>query len=342
MIITPKMKWVPTFCFREPKRFLMIFKKINLGIFCLVILLWFVVFNSSACAQSHSHIKLDPSRISWTDLSFHAKNLWVEVSTNLQLTSAPSAEVEAVLLATPKGVPIKPVKPKAFQMIIHTNIDPVFRSPVDIYNKIWFNPMDAAALGRVRLRRGEDDFKKIYRFTQQGVFRHRKEPKDQKEALLAPEKWTDTGEDFYSYDLPQLGCPHASERSILIYIVSTALISKSNEPLSLCVFGKRQLHRVWLRPEGLHPLKVNYVEKTPQTEIRKKGTVAALKISIESQPMDSDLDEAENFSFLGFHKDIAIYIDPTSRLPMQASGIIPVVGKANLKLRKVLLRQRED
>ena len=40
--------------------------------------------------------------------------------------------------------------------------------------QVWFDPDDATAFGRTRLRQGKDDFKKIYRFTQQGVFRHRR------------------------------------------------------------------------------------------------------------------------------------------------------------------------
>ena len=47
---------------------------------------------------------------------------------------------------------------------------------------------DASALGRIRLLRGEDDFKKIYRFTDRGDFRHCLEPKDESQTRLAPEK----------------------------------------------------------------------------------------------------------------------------------------------------------
>jgi hypothetical protein len=50
------------------------------------------------------------------------------------------------------------------------------------------------------------------------------------------------------------------------------------------------------------------------------------------------LEDAENFSFLGFHKDITIYVEPTLGLPIRASGIIPTIGKADLKLREVRLK----
>jgi hypothetical protein len=317
----------------------MILTRNNLGIFCLAILLGFGALTRPTWAQPISHLKLDPHQIPWARLSFHAKNFWVEVSTDIQMKSLRASDLDAVLLASPKGIPIKPQTPQLNEMTINTTIDPRFRSPVKIHNRIWFNPTDASALGRVRLRRGEDDFKKMYRFTDQGVFRHRIEPKDKREARLEPDKWTDIKDTFYPYDLNQLRCTGVSERSVLIYIISAAAISKSNKPLTICIFGKRQLHRVQLRKEGILPIKINYIEKNQQVETRKEGTLKALKMVVTAKPIEPHLEDGENFSFLGFHKDITIYIDPTSGLPVQASGIIPTVGKADLKLREVHLKQ---
>jgi hypothetical protein len=293
---------------------------------------------NAARAQSNSCLKLDATRVSWTHLSFHARNYWVEVSTDIQLGSITASELGAVLLHSPEGTPIKLLTSEASQMTINTVIDPRFRSPVNIYNRIWFNPTDASALGRIRLRRGEDDFKKMYRFTEQGVFRHRLEPKDKNEERLEPENWTDIKDSFYAYDITRLGCPAVTERSVLLYILSAATVLKDKDPLSLCVFDKRQLHRVRLQQAGVSPIKVDYIEKGKQEEIRRQGIVKALKINLSSEPMDSDLKTAENFSFLGFHRNISLYLDPISHLPVQASGIIPAVGNVHLKLRETLMK----
>jgi hypothetical protein len=299
-----------------------------------VIIWYYGALISPTWAQSISHLKLDANQVAWTQLSFHAKNFWVEVSTDVQLASIPTSEIKALLLSTPKGHPVRPAAPEASQMTINTTIDPAFRSPVNIYNRIWFNPIDAAALGRIRLRRGEDDFKKIYRLTKQGVFRHRMEPKNKREVSLAPEKWTDIKDSFYPYDLDRMGCSSVTESSLLIYIVSAAAASMQEDSLSLCVFGKRQLHRVTLRNAGVFPISVSFTEKTQQAETHKEGIVKTIKITLTSEPMESDLNEAENFSFLGFRRDISIYLDPISQLPIQASGIIPTVGKTHLRLRE--------
>ena len=312
--------------------------KKNVIIFLLFFILGSGNFFNTAWAESFTALKLDADHVSWTQLSFHAKNFWVEVSTDVQLASVPASEIETMMISTPSGIPVQPEAPEAYQMTIHTTIDPRFRSPVRIYNRIWFNPSDAKALGRIRLRREEDDFKKIYRFTKQGVFRHRIEPKNKKEARLAPREWTDRNETFYPYDQARLGCSGVSERSLPIYILSAALTSTLEDSMSLCVFGKRQLHRVTLRKAGRHPISVSFIKKNQQSETRKQGMIKSIKFTLNSEPMESDLKEPENFSFLGFHKDISIYVDPVSGFPIQASGIIPTAGKATLKLKKVWLK----
>ena len=295
-------------------------------------------FSNSTRAQSYSQIELDPKHVPWTQLSYKIKNFSTEVNVQVQLESLPAAEVEAVLIKSPQGIPLKAWRPESHRITVHYIVDSIFMPPVRTINHVWFNPQDATALGRIRLRRGNDDYKKIYRFTEQGVFRHRRKPKDRQEILKQPEKWTDVKDTFYTYNLDQLGCPMVTERLVLIYIASAAEISKNMQPLSFCVFGKRQLFHVRLKPEGFHSLKVDFIEKKQLSEIHRRREVEALKIALEIQPLASDLKEVEDFSFLGFHEDIAIFFDPVSDLPIQLSGEIPMVGNVTIKLYEVWLR----
>ena len=295
-------------------------------------------FSNSTPTQSYSQIKLDPKRVPWLQLSYRVKNLSAEVTAQVQLESLPAAKAKAALIKSPQGIPIKACRPESNRITVHKIVDSIFKKPVKTVNHVWFNPQDATALGRIRLRRGNDDFKKVYRFTEQGVFRHRRKPKDRQEILKQPEKWTDVKDTFYTYNLGQLGCPKVTERLVLIYIASAAEISKSMQPLSFCVFGKRQLFHVRLKPEGFHSLKVDFIEKKQQGEIHRQGQVEALKIALEIQPLASDLKEIENFSFLGFQEDIAIFIDPASDLPIQLTGKISKVGEVTIKLHEVQLK----
>jgi hypothetical protein len=296
--------------------------------------------SKSAIAQSYSQIKFDQNRVPWTQLSFRIKKFSVEVNAQVQIESLPAAEVVAALIKSPQGDPIEVSRPESNRISVYYNVDPIFLSPVKTINHVWFNPKDATALGRIRQRRGKEDFKKVYRFTEQGVFRHRREPKDKHETSKQPEKWTDVKDTFYAYNLAQLGCPNVIERTVLIYIASAtaADLSKNMQPLSFCVFGRRQLFHVRLKPEGFHSLKVDFIEKNQQGEKRRQGEVESLQISLEVQPLPSDLEKVEDFSFLGFQENIAIFTDPAAGLPIQISGIIATVGDVTIKLAEVQLK----
>ena len=115
-------------------------------------------------------------------------------------------------------------------------------------------------------------------------------------------------------------------------------ISVIDRPRSVCVFGKRQLHHVQLRKEGKQRIEADYFEKYPGKSMRIEKEVQALKIAIDAEPMESDLAETESFSFLGLQKDIAIYIDPATQLPLSASGIISGIGKVELTLSEAQLK----
>ena len=289
-------------------------------------------------AQSYSQLLLDANRVQWTSLLYRTRSFMVDLDVDVNLESLSAAEVKAALIEAQQGTALAIPDHGTYKLNNNILIDSIVQPPVKIVNQVWFDSRDATALGRMRLRRGEDDFKKIYRFTRQGVFRHRIEPKDEKETRKDPEKWTDVRDTFYAYDLDELGCVNVSERLLIIYIASAVEQFENNKPLLLCVFAKRQLFQVKLEPAGTHSVKVDYIEKNQQTKHQRKGKVDAQKILLESKPLKSDLPEEENFSFLGFHKNISFYIHPTSKLPLQISGEMPKAGKVTVKLHNVQLK----
>jgi len=316
----------------------MLVRKTLLSIVLSVGLILIGDFSNSIWSQSYSLLELDVKRIQWTRLMYQVKSVMVNMTTNVDLEFLSADKVKAALIENQEGVAIQIPSTGGYQLASHTIIDSIFQPPVKITNQVWFEPRNATALGRIRLRQGKDDFKKIYRFTQQGVFRHRREPKDKQEAQQDPENWTDVKDTFYPYNLAQLGCANVSERLLLIYIASTVEHLDNSKPLFLCIFGKRQLFQVQLKSAGLHSVKIDYIEKQQQSTNQRQGEVKAHKILLEAKPMESNLEKVENFSFLGFRKNIAFFIHPASKLPIQISGEVPKAGEVTLKLHEVQLR----
>ncbi len=298
-----------------------------------------VVFPGSLSAEPYSHLSLNPNRIPWSYLLYEVKSTSADVTTEVRLEFPTQAEAKASMIESREGDPLPVPAAGCYKITVNTLLDSALHAPVKSVDHLWFDPQDATALGRDMLRQGDEDFKKVFRFTKQGVFRFQKEPKDKKEAAFEPDKWTKVIDRFYPYDADKLGCPSIVDRLSLMYIVSASGALENHQPLSLCVFGKRQLFSVKLRPAGSHSINVDYIEQKGQGKDRRQAEVNAVKIDLEAKPLESNLENVENFSFMGFLNKISFSIDSAINLPIEIRGEIPPVGNVTLKLKEARLRK---
>ena len=286
-----------------------------------------------------SPYKFDMSEVVWNSLSFKSDNFLGTVKTKARLKKVPVDEIEGMLISSPHGEVLKPSGTKNFIVTINSTIDPLIGSDELLVTRLWFVPQEATALQRIRLRKGKEKWEKTYRWTENGVYRLRKKPKGSDEDELPLERWTDSENSFYPYDLDQSKCGSVTGPSALLYVVSAADLAVGDQPLNLCVFNKKQLHLLRVRAEKYQLLKINYLEKSQHEETRRKGKAEVLKISFTSRSLFADEAQAEPFSFLGLKGEFTIFIDKASKIPVQVSGKIPGIGRVDIKLREASLWQ---
>ena len=135
-------------------------------------------------------------------------------------------------------------------------------------------------------------------------------------------------------------CTRVIEPSILLYFVSKSKLEEKDSPLNLCVFGKKQLHQVQIRKEGIKRLKINYIEESKENSTLRKGETETVKFSFTTRSLVEQNQKAELFSFLGLKGNFDIYTDKKSGIPVQVSGAIPGLGNVNIRLSKAELRKR--
>ena len=283
--------------------------------------------------------KSDAAEVRWHRVSFKSNNFFGSVSTKAILEEVHADDVEATLIASPQGADLEPSETKVFRVSIRSTIEPLIGSNEMLTTLLWFAPPEATAFQRIRLRKGKEIWKKTYRWTENGVFRLRRKPKGTKEEKRLPDRWTDIENTFYPYVLAQSNCESATGPSALLYAASAASLTVGDPPLGLCVFGKKQLHHVQIRAEKYQRLKVNYHETSQAKTIRRNGKAEALKISFMPRSLISEQTKAEPFSFLGLKGDFDIFIAKDSKIPLQVSGNIPGLGKVDIKLDEIELKE---
>ena len=288
-------------------------------------------------AQSSAPNKSKSRPIPWSRLSYQAKSIFGKVTTDIHFATLPIEEMAHLLIKDPEGNALLALGAGVVTVTVQTNINPLFGSSERLKTQSWCNPKDLAALQRVRLRRGKKIWQKSYRFMHNGVYHQRKKPLDKKGLELPPEQWTTVEEELYQYNGKGLGCPAVLEPNGLLYLLSRIDFMEQKSPISLCVFNKKQLHRVKIFASGNQRLKVNYLEKLRDKQIRKEETADATKISFQPYALVPEDKEPEEFSFLGLKGDFDIYLDEASNLPVLVSGKISTLGKVDIKLQEVEL-----
>ena len=304
-----------------------------------LIIMHFGTLSGVTLAQSPFPNEFDSSRVPWKTLSFKCENFWGTAISEVKLEVVQSSNAEKLLISYPKGRALMPTAPQVFTVSVNSTIDPLIGPSDYSETKTWFAPQEGAALQRVRVRVGKEKWQKVYRWTHSGVYRLRKKPNDPDEDNLPMQRWTNTEESFYPYDLEKGDCLNVSEPSVLLFYVSTASLSLGDEPSALCVFNKKQLHRVRIQVEKLQRLKVNYIEKLPNAEKLKRGEIEALKISFKPTSLFKNKAESEPFSFLKLKGDFEIFIEKSTMIPVLVKGQIPNIGRVEVKLLEVGLNQ---
>ena len=278
-------------------------------------------------------------RIAWRSLSYKANNIFGKVTTDVYLSASPAEEAADFLIAVPNGVAVHASGATVFKLTVHSQIDPLLGFDEILITQSWIDSNGAAALQRIRLRQGQEKWQKSYRFTQQGVFRLKKWPADSREENLPLDQWTRIKNRFFLYGDKGRECLRILEPASLLHIVSTINETTAQDPLDLCVFNKKQLHLVKVSVGGSQSLKVNYLEKLGDSQIRVDKKIDTIKISFQPRSLAPTEIEPEEFSFLGLKGDFDIFIDKTSRIPVQVSGKIAAFGKVDIFLQEVTISQ---
>jgi hypothetical protein len=259
------------------------------------------------------------------------------VETRIELSEQDTAEATAAAVAAGQGRPLETEATKLQRITIHTTITPAVGGAVALEKVFWFDPQRQNVLFGETCRTGQEEYLRRFRFTRQGVFRFRREPVSREEAGLSPPNWSDTKASFYAYAPRKWNCRQILAPSALIYFINKVNFSSPDLTPALCVFHKRQLYRVTLGSGGERAVSANYRKHSGREAVEVSQTVAAVRILLETAPLGDYGGEVEDFSFLGFKKDVELLFDPVARIPIMIGGHLPGLGHSVLELHSVRL-----
>ena len=271
--------------------------------------------------------KLDPSRVDWTSLSYKTRVLFFGMNIDVQMNQIPLATSKAALVTPKYGEGAMPQTDPSFRIDLNTKI--LGRKS---FIRLWFDP-DGSAFQRTQTDTGKKHRVKTYRILKNGFYSFQAKPKEGEEKL-PPNEWTDIGEGNNKFNkLPPTGTI-ITEPTALYYLVSASPLNMPGDKFEQYIFTKHGIYKLDLHAIDYQNIEVNF--KSNQSG--KKNTVyndEFRTLHIRMNGVAIDPASQDDFDLLGLKGDIDLYLDPETRVLVQISGKIDIVGYTDIKLQSV-------
>lgn len=270
----------------------------------------------------------------WTSLQFASSTLLAKLKVEMFLDSAITQGTFSTLATDPPDGSTT-IEHRS-QLTVDFAVQSAFLGITRYRESTIFNKITLLPYQRIRVMdNGTEKWAKVYYWQENGVRRDKVLPADDREKKHSPEKWSRRIVSFYPYPQNSSNCETVSDPSLLLYLLSTGIGDKKQAPFTICVFGKKQLHRLSITQTRSTPLSVSYLSRSASQNITMTKETIPLTYTIAVEAIVPANEEPETFSFFGLHKDIRIAIDPDVRLPLRISGTNSSIGPLVLDLQEV-------
>ena len=275
---------------------------------------------------------LDPDRIGWSDVQFHASKLFFSVNANVALSQPAAADVSERLMEPGEGAAIAP-DANVKELVFTTDF--LGRHST---SALLINAATGATLQRTSHDSGNRFRHRIYRFTDIGAYQRTRWPIGKAEEKLPAERWeewSDFGEGLRAYPPDAIG-QVITDSGGLLYIVGAAQLYEPGDKMEILAYARSHVHRVHIEVVEPEAIKVNYRERDGETTVDRNGKQQVMTLLIRGEGLD-DGDAKNEFELLGLRGDITMHMDSKTRAPLQLSGNVKIAGQVTLRVKNLVL-----
>ncbi len=289
--------------------------------------------DGDAQASMISSGPLDYQRVGWDYINLRVSKFFISINSSAYLSKLPAEKAIESMLSTERGQVLIPTRD-----VVRLDTDTRFLGRQSLIN-LLMDPVSGAAFQYEVHDQGGRFRHRFFRFAEDGtlVKTWRPAEEDFDEEKQRPWREWSRIEEFYNrLPEPAIGLV-ITDPLALLYVASSLQLAPGDEPLELFALTGDGITRIWLKPEALLELAVDFEIKGRG---RCKGEAQVLQLDLSAAPLVSG--DEYDFDFLGLEDDIRLYVDTTTRLPVEVSGKARIVGNARIRLREATLRAGLD
>lgn len=274
----------------------------------------------------------DPRRIGWSELHFEAAKLGFRIESRLEIRRLSPGEMNAALIDPGPGAWLK--APVGGGWLVNLDTSGLGKhSRLDLI-------LDAhgRSLQRTQVetgRRLKDNRDRTLRFAPGAVHVGTRRP-TRDEVGRPSTEWSDRSEWLQELSPELVGDAVLGQATGLFYTLAAAELLERGDRVTTHVLSKGRVMEVDLVVEARERLEVDFVEAGPAGERLRHETIDTLRVRLSGMGVEDDVDDSD-FRFLGMRGEIDVHLDPTTRAPVQISGRVGWLGRAKVRLQRLVL-----
>jgi len=272
--------------------------------------------------------------VAWSTLSYSAHKFFLGAKTTIRAERLPSAAVADALRRPPNGTPV--ALPTVDVEAVSVTTDLPFGRDEAV--RILFDPTTGAAIGGEKTMLGRSAYHKLLRYTEGGLFTWRASPASDREAELAPDRWSHRKSYLVEPAVkPPAGTPVADSYALL-YLVSAARLDRQGSSMRLVMLADDRYVEMVFVAGGLTYSQSSFEETWPGGSHRRQGDVLVRRVKAVARALDSTQGgEDVELGFLGMRGTLTILLEVGTGLPVSLSGRVEHIGDLTVRLNRAAL-----
>ncbi len=278
---------------------------------------------------SGSEPVFNPDRVGWEGIEMSASKLLITMDVSMaleDLTVAAAAPRLMTPLSTEEKENLRQVMALRF---VTEGLGR--RNEVELL----MNPISGAALQRTTFRTGNRPKHRVYRFDGNRILRLTRRP-ESGEDDLPMDRWSRVSEETYPYPAGASDAAVA-EATSLIYLAATSYIARPGDRVEILALASDEFHLVELVGQKPSEVGVDYFAIDGDRVERLTGKTSAIRIAIRARSLEPG--KGEEFELLGL-KDLEVFLDPATRVPLELRGKVDFFGRVDFELNRVTLARK--
>jgi len=271
--------------------------------------------------------------VPWTELEYSAHKFLLSAGVVLRVEDVSPAELKKVLKAPPEGRPVQVGAAGAIAITSETRMP--FNRNEDA--TVWIDDASGAALQLEKLNFGGKDYWKRLRYTTQGFYQWRAEPRSKAEPDRRPELWTGRSETFKRWSPTTPEGAAVTESYALLYLVSRARLDRQGSELVIYTVADDRLVEITFTGDQLIGVRMAFDEVVDGRTNERRGMVVARRVLGTGRFVGDDApSEDVETGFLGMRGPLEMLIEQGTGVPLEISGNAKGIGSLAVKLKRVV------